>query len=73
MTHSLNSLTGGCVGYYIWDYYRVTKGDTRSLDYSTYGGTGLRSEGACRGISGFMPCVRLVGIIKAHMAKKNGI
>ena len=36
MSHSLNSLRGGYTGDYIGDYYRVIKGDTRSLDYSTY-------------------------------------
>ena len=36
MSHSLNSLKGGHIGGYVGDYYRVIKGDTRSLDYSVY-------------------------------------
>ena len=32
MSHSLNPLKGGYVG----DYIGVTKGDTRSLDYSSH-------------------------------------
>ena len=28
---------GGYIGEYIGDYYKVIKGDTRSLDYSSYG------------------------------------
>ena len=32
MSHSLNSLKGGYIGDYIGNYYRVIKGDTRSLD-----------------------------------------
>ena len=36
MSYSLNSLKGGYIGDYIGDYYRVIKGDTRSLDYSSY-------------------------------------
>ena len=40
MSHNLNSLKGGSIGDYIGDYYRgligVIKGDTRSLDYSSY-------------------------------------
>ena len=36
MSHNLNSLKGGYIGDYIWDYYRVTKGDTRSLDCSSH-------------------------------------
>ena len=38
MSYSLNSLEGGYIGDYIGDYYiGVIKGDTRSLDYSSYG------------------------------------
>ena len=37
MSYSLNSLKGDYIGDYIWDYYRVIKGDTRSLDYGSYG------------------------------------
>ena len=37
MSHSLNSFKGGYIGDSIGDYYRVISGDTRSLDYSTYG------------------------------------
>ena len=37
MSHNLNSLRGGYIGDYIWDYYRgLLKGDTRSLDYSSH-------------------------------------
>ena len=36
MRYSLNSLKGGYIGDYIRDYYRGYKGDTRSLDYSSY-------------------------------------
>ena len=36
MSHSLNSLKGGYTGVYIGNYYRVIKGDTRSLDYESY-------------------------------------
>ena len=36
MSSSLKSLKGGYIGEYIGDYYRVYKGDTRSLDYSSY-------------------------------------
>ena len=37
MTYSLNSLKGGYIRGYIWDYYhRVIKGDTRILDYGSY-------------------------------------
>ena len=36
MSYSLNSLKGGYIGDYTWDYYKVIKGDTRSLDYSSY-------------------------------------
>ena len=32
LSYSLNSLKGGYIGDYIGDYYRVIKGDTRSLD-----------------------------------------
>ena len=35
--YSLNSSKGGYIGDYIGDYYRVIKGDTRSLDYSLEG------------------------------------
>ena len=39
MGSRLNSLNGGCRGDNICEYYRVTKGDTRSLDqYSSCGG-----------------------------------
>ena len=37
MSYSLNSLKGGYIGDYIGDYYRVIKGGTRSLEYSSYG------------------------------------
>ena len=38
MSYSLNSLKGDYIGEYIGDYYiGVIKGDTRSLDYSSYG------------------------------------
>ena len=37
MSHSLNSLNGGYVGEYIGTTIGVIKGDTRSLDYSSYG------------------------------------
>ena len=40
MSHSLNSLKGVYMGKYIGDYYRVIKGETRSLDYSSYGDNG---------------------------------
>ena len=36
MNYSLNSLGGVYIGDYIANYYRVIKGDTRSLDYSSY-------------------------------------
>ena len=36
MSYSLNSLKGGHIGEYIGDYYRVTQGDTKSLNYSFY-------------------------------------
>ena len=36
MNYSLNSLKGGYRGDHIGYYYRVVKGDTRSLDYSSY-------------------------------------
>ena len=36
MSYSLNSLKGGYIGDYIRDYYRVIKGDTRSLDNGSY-------------------------------------
>ena len=36
MSFSLNSFCGGYIGDCIGDYYRVIKGDTRSLDYSSY-------------------------------------
>ena len=36
MNYSLNSLKGGCcIGDYIGGPISVTKGDTRSLDYSS--------------------------------------
>ena len=38
MSYSLNSVKGSYKGDSIRDYYRVTKGDTRSSDYSSYGG-----------------------------------
>ena len=34
MSHSLMSLKGAYIRDYIGGYYRVVKGDTRSLDYS---------------------------------------
>ena len=34
MSHSLNSLK--YIGDYIGEYYRVIKGDSRSLDYSSH-------------------------------------
>ena len=37
MSYSLNSLKGGYIGEYIYRGLGVTKGDTRSLDYSSYG------------------------------------
>ena len=37
MSYSLNSLTGGYVGDYIGEYYRVIKGDTWSLDHGSHG------------------------------------
>ena len=37
MSYSLNSLKGVYMGDYIGDYYRGTKGDTRSLDNGSYG------------------------------------
>ena len=40
MSCSLNSLKGGYIGDYIGDYYRGYYGDTRSLDYGSYGGLG---------------------------------
>ena len=36
MSYSLNSFKEGYMGDYIGDYYGVIKGDTRSLDYSSY-------------------------------------
>ena len=36
MSYSLNSLRGGFIGDYIWDSCGVIKGDTRSLDCSSY-------------------------------------
>ena len=36
MSCSLNSLKGGDIRDYIGDYYRDIKGDTRSLDHSSY-------------------------------------
>ena len=30
-------IEGGFLGDYLGDYYRVSKGDTRSLDYGSYG------------------------------------
>ena len=38
MSYSLNSLMGGYIGDYIGTTIGVIKGDTRSLDYSSYGG-----------------------------------
>ena len=38
MSYSLNSLNGGYLGDYIRIYYVGIKGDTRSFDYSSYGG-----------------------------------
>ena len=35
LSYSLNSLKGCYIGDYMGVYYRVFKGDTRSLDYST--------------------------------------
>ena len=37
MSQNLNSLKGGSRKDNIGDYYRVIKGDTRSLDYSSHG------------------------------------
>ena len=36
MSCNLNSLKGGYIRDYIGDYYRVIKGDTRSLDSSSH-------------------------------------
>ena len=36
MSYSLNCLKGGYIGDYIGDYYRVIRGDTRSLEYGSY-------------------------------------
>ena len=36
MSHSLNSFKGGNIGGYIGTTIGVIKGDTRSLDYSSY-------------------------------------
>ena len=47
MSHSPKPSKG--LGEYIGDYYRVIKGDTRSLDYSSY--IGLRVFG-CLGFKG---------------------
>ena len=44
MSHSLNSLKGGYIGVIQGTTIGVIKGDTRSLDYSSYGGF-LRYEG----------------------------
>ena len=35
MSHDLNSFKRGYIQDYIGDYYRVIKGDTRSLDYGS--------------------------------------
>ena len=53
MSHSLNSLKGGYTGDYIGDYYRDIRGDTRSLDHSSYGGfpeLGVQLEGLGLGL-----------------------
>ena len=41
MSYSLNSLTGGYMGDYMWNYFKryYCKGDARSLDYSSYIGS----------------------------------
>ena len=36
MSYSLNSLKGGYIGDYIGTTMRAIKGNTRSLDYSSY-------------------------------------
>ena len=36
MSHILNSLNGGCTGGYIGKQYRVTQGDTQSIDRGSY-------------------------------------
>ena len=36
MSYSLNSLKGGYVGIIYWSSIRVIKGDTRSLNFSSY-------------------------------------
>ena len=36
MSYSLNSLKEGYLGDSIGEYYRVIKGDTQNLDYSSY-------------------------------------
>ena len=38
MSYSLNSLKGGYIGDHIGGYERGYEGDTRSLDYGSYGG-----------------------------------
>ena len=37
LSHSLNSLKGGYIVHYIGNTFGVIKGDTRSLDYSSFG------------------------------------
>ena len=43
MSQNLNSSKGGYIGDDIGDYYKVIKGDTGSLDYSSYVGSPARS------------------------------
>ena len=52
MSYSLNSLKGGYIGDYIEDYYRVIKGDTKSLDYSSYVNAQIR-------VVHLEPCIRM--------------
>ena len=44
MSHNLNSLKRGYIGDYVRGYLRVNKGDARSVDYGSYGYTGVRAK-----------------------------
>ena len=52
MSYSLNSLKGGYIGHYIGITLGDIKGDTRSLDYSSYINIYLNSRNPCLGLAG---------------------
>ena len=54
MSHDLNSLKGDYIRGNIGDYYRVIKGDTRSLDSSSYNGYILIIKELYRSCIGFI-------------------